>query len=55
MISFFVMLLFFGLQINKDGANILVFANLLASSLIVGIIVTAVVRLFTRLKASTSV
>ncbi|WP_226567761.1 hypothetical protein [Bacillus stratosphericus] len=54
MISFFVTLLLFGMQINKEGANFTVFANLLITSFIVGVLVAAIVRLFTRRKASTS-
>ncbi|QNP18243.1 hypothetical protein H9S87_18900 (plasmid) [Bacillus pumilus] len=54
MISFFVTLFLFGMQINKERANFTVFVNLLITSFIVGVLVAAIVRLFTRRKASTS-
>ncbi|MGM0817400.1 MAG: hypothetical protein ACQEUO_18185 [Bacillota bacterium] len=54
MISFFVTLFLFGMQINKEIANFTVFVNLMITSFIVGVLVAAIVRLFTRRKASTS-
>lgn len=54
MISFFVTIFLFGMQTNKEGANFTVFVNLMITSFIVGVLVTAIARLFTRQKASTS-
>ncbi|MGD6829118.1 hypothetical protein [Bacillus pumilus] len=51
LISFVAAVLFFGIQVNKDGATTVVVVNILVIGLVVGIIVAALARLFSRLRS----
>lgn len=49
--SFIAAFLFFGVQVNREGADPVIVVNILVIGLVVGIIVAAIARLFSRLRS----